>query len=112
MNKQEIVEKTIEDGHLLATKIREANSIEEIKKLKEEIEQFSDFANNNFGETDDFAEDDEPYSDLSFYLTMAIETKERHLDYSHENAINYGNEGVDTFEEYLDSKNWTIKGAE
>lgn len=106
MNSQDIIEKIIEKGHLIASKIRGASSTSDVDVLSKEIEQYYDYVDNNVGKIDEFAENEERYSKLSFYLKIAVETKERHLRYPHKDTKNYGNEDVDVFEEYLDSKEW------
>ena len=110
-DRSEIIEKVINDGHLIANKIRNASSISDINDLSDEIEKYYSFVNENVGEVDELSENEELYSQLSFYLSMAIETKERHLAYPHEEIKDYGNEDVDTFEEYLDSKEWLKNSA-
>ena len=104
--KKEEIERAILEGHIIAKKIREASSISDTDNLSEEVDNYCDFVDNNFGQIDDFSENDELFCDLSFYLRMALETKERHLSENISSVPDYGNEGVDTFERFLDSKQW------
>lgn len=102
---EKLVEKVIKDGHAVADKIRNAKTLSEIDALSDEIEQYSDFVNENFGILDDFDETGEKYCELTFYIHMAAETKNDHLHYYTGNT-NMGNEGVDDFDSYLESKEW------
>ncbi len=110
---EKLVEKAIKNGHAIADKIRNAKTIDEVEKLSSEIEEYSDFVNENFGIPDDFGEYSEKYCELDFYIHMAAETKNDHLYYYAGNP-NMGNEGVDDFESYLESKEWlqAAKNAE
>jgi len=103
---EELVKKALREGHEIADEISKAKSDLDLDKLSDKIEEFYDFVNENFGSVDEFDENSEKYSDLSFYLSMAIETKSRHLAYPHDEIEDYGNEGVHDFEYYLDSKEW------
>ncbi|MDO5451869.1 MAG: hypothetical protein Q4F56_02160, partial [Candidatus Saccharibacteria bacterium] len=108
---EERIKKAIAEGHLIAEKIKNANNFRELDSLSDEIDRYCDFVNNNFSQVDDFSESGETYCELSFYLKIATETKERHLNYPHDSTENYGNEDVDVFENYLDSKKWLENGA-
>lgn len=110
---EKLVEKVIKEGHAIADKIRNAKTLDEVEKLSSEIEEYSDFVNENFGVLDDFGEDGEKYCELAFYIHMAAKEKTRQLEY-YPNETEAGNEDVSDFEYYLDSKAWTrsIKNAE
>lgn len=103
----DLVKKAISEGYEIAEKIRSAKSIAEVEALKEEIKQYSNFVNEEFFEIDEYEDYNEKYCELSFYLTMAIEEKTRHLDYGYID----GNEGVDDFIDYLNSKEWVKNSA-
>ena len=114
MNSNEkIVEKAIKDGRLVADKIRNAKTLDEVKELSSEIEEYSNFVNKNFGVPDDFGEDGEKYCELTFYIHMAAEIKNDYL-YRYAGNPSMGNEGVDDFDSYLESREWlqAAKNAE
>ncbi len=106
---EEPIERAIKEGHEIAHKIQSAKTISEIDRLSDEVEKYCDFVNENFGIVDEFAEDkNEKYSDLAFYLYMAIEEKGLHLDYYNLHP-NETNNGVSDFLNYLESKTWLQK---
>ena len=101
-----VIDKIISDGQLLADKITKAKTINELEALSTELDEYSEKANDNFGIIDEFSEQlDEKYCDLTFYLYMAREEKEDHLEYyaSHPDVIS---DGVLDFLHYLHSKEW------
>ncbi|MDO5475219.1 MAG: hypothetical protein Q4F61_02420 [Candidatus Saccharibacteria bacterium] len=72
---ERLIDKAIKNGHAISYKIRNAKTIDEVKELSSEIEEYSDFVNENFGTLDEFSEDGEKYCELDFYVHMAVETK-------------------------------------
>lgn len=108
MNAAEKVRKAIEEGHLIANKIKNASNISTIDTLSGEIEKYCDFMNKNFGVIDDF---NEKTCALSFMLHMAAEEKARQLEY-YPDKTEAGNEDVSDFENMLDSKIWIKNSAE
>jgi len=103
----DLVKKAISDGHKIAEKIRSAKSNAEVDALNEEIEQYTNFVNEEFFEDDDYEEYNEKFCELTFYLTMALEEKTRLLDYGYID----GNGGVDIFINYLESREWVKNSA-
>ena len=101
----EKINNAIKNGHAIAVKMRKANTYSDISALSKDIKKYCDYVNNTFGKLDELSETNERYSKLSLYLALAFETKERHMRYPHD-TDDYGNEDVDVFEEYLDSKEW------
>lgn len=97
-----LIEKAIKDGHLIAEKIKNANSVVEIDDLTDEIEEYCDFIDENFGVVNDF---DEKKCELSTTLFMATEEKARQLEYYPEKKA-LGNDDIIDFENMLDSKYW------
>ncbi|MBQ1298806.1 hypothetical protein IIY24_03170 [Candidatus Saccharibacteria bacterium] len=110
-NSDNLVDRAVNEGHNIADKIKRATSVSDLGRLNNEIQGYMDFVDENFGSKDEFSENGEKYSELSFYLTMAIEEKERHLEYNYENPGEIGNDGVDSFLNFLDSKQWIKKGG-
>ena len=106
---EKLIEKALKEGRELADKIQSAKTILEIDALSDEIEKYGDFADKSFGIIDEFTKnEDDKYSDLTFYLYMAIEEKKLHLDYYnlHPNEIC---SGILDFINYLESKTWVKK---
>ena len=106
MNKEEKIKKVIRDSHNIADKILKANTMMALQSLIPEIETYSDFVNQEFGDLDEFSEDPlEKYSELTFYCHMALEDKTDHLEYyaGHPEEVS---QGVSDFLNYLDSRKW------
>lgn len=101
------IETALKTGHKLAEKIKSAKTVQELKSLNPELEQYCDFLNKNFGEIDEFDANDEKYCQLSFYIFMAVESKISHLSYGNDD-----NSGVDDFLTYLNSKEWAKNSAD
>jgi len=104
MTEEEKIEKIIKDGHLIANKIKAAQSVSEINDLDGEIKKFSSFVDENFGTSVDY--EDEKSSDLTAMIYMAAEEKARQLEY-YPSENHAGNEDVLDFESMLDSRKWT-----
>ena len=103
MDNPEKIEKTIAEGHLVASKIKSANSVSDIDNLSDEIKKYCDFVNESFGTLNDL--NDEKECDLSAMLYMAAEEKARQLEY-YPGKDEAGNEDIIDFENMLDSKIW------
>lgn len=97
MTKDELIEKIINDGIAIANKIKAAKTVEEVKVLKEDIDKYADFFDDNFDSGDD---------DFTMMIYMAAEEKIRQLEYYPEQNKN-GNESADAFLDALQSKYWT-----
>ena len=97
-----LVEKAMKDGYSIAEKIKNANSVAEIDNLTDEIEEYCDFVDENFGVFNDF---DEKKCDLSAMLFMAAEEKARQLEYYPDKKV-LGNDDAVDFENMLDSRYW------
>lgn len=111
-NNEELVERALKEGHEIADELSKVRSESDLDKLSDRIEKFYEFVDENFGVVDEFDENSEKYSELSFYLLMAIEAKERSFPYYHPEIEDYGNSGVRDFEYYLDSREWLIENAD
>ena len=106
MNREEKIKKAIRDSRNIADKIFKANTMMALQSLIPEIETYSDFVNQEFGDLDEFSEDPlEKYSELTFYYYMALEEKTDHLKYYAEHPEEIS-QGVSDFLNYLDSRKW------
>lgn len=110
-NREDLVEKVINEGHNIAEKIKDATSVEKLNELEDEIQEYINFVDQNFGSEDEFSDVEEKASELSFYLIMAVEEKARHLECHYENPEEIGNDGVDNFLDFLDAKKWLEKDS-
>lgn len=107
-----LIQKAIDDGHEIANKITCAKTIAGIKALSPEIERYADFVNEKFGVIDERFAGKKRYCELTFYLHVAIEEKEDHLEYYNLHP-DKTSAGVMDFLNYLESREWTnIKNAE
>lgn len=106
MNREEKIKKVIRDSHNIADKILKANTMMALQSLIPEIETYSNFVNQEFGDLDEFSEDPlEKYSELTFYCHMALEEKTDRLEYYAEHPEEIS-QGVSDFLNYLDSRKW------
>lgn len=106
MNREEKIKKAIRDSRNITDKIFKANTMMALQSLIPEIETYSDFVNQEFGDLDEFSEDPlEKYSELTFYCYMALEEKTDHLKYYAEHPEEIS-QGVSDFLNYLDSRKW------
>lgn len=103
---QKLVEKALEEGRKIANELQSTKTISEIDQLSDKVEKYCNFVDENFGNIDDFAENkNEKYSDLTFYLHMAIEEKKDHIKYYVLHPDETSN-GILDFLDYLESKTW------
>ena len=106
MNREEKIKKVIRDSRNIADKILKANTYVALQSLIPEIETYSDFVNQEFGDLDEFSENPlEKHSELAFYCHMALEEKTDHLKYYAEHPKETS-QGVSDFLNYIDSKQW------
>lgn len=105
MNREEKIIKAIHDGRDIADKILKVNTMMALQSLIPEIETYSDFVNQEFGDLDELEGPLEKYSELTFYCYMALEEKTDHLKYYAEHPEEIS-QGVSDFLNYLDSRKW------
>lgn len=98
--KKDSIRYIVEEGRRLAEAIRNSKKPDDIKALRDQIEKYSDFVCEEIGEPDEL--DGEKYSELSFLIYEAAETKARHLYYEYEYPENVGNEDLEEFIKMLD----------
>ena len=99
------IELAVKQGESLANKINLAKTTTQLDILYKEVENYTNFINNEFGIIDDFSEKNEKYCELSFYAYMAVNEKSDNLEYyiihPEETAS-----GVEDFLDYLKSMKW------
>ena len=98
-------ELVIKQGENLANKINLAKTTTQLDILYEEVENYTNFINNEFGIIDDFSEKNEKYCELSFYAYMAANEKSDNLEYYNAHPEETAS-GVEDFLDYLKSMKW------
>lgn len=109
MTEEEKIAKILKDGHMIADKIKAAQTISEVDNLTKEIKEFSDFADENFGIVDDF--DNRLDCELSTFLFIALDWKKRTLqpeNYDNEATSQLAERYMTDYIEFLDSREWAI----
>ena len=103
--KSNAVESAIKQGENLANKINLAKTTAQLDILYKEVENYTNFINNEFGIIDDFSEKNEKYCELSFYAYMAVSEKSDNLEYYNAYPEETAS-GVEDFLDYLKSMKW------
>ena len=103
--KSNAVELAIKQGENLANKINLAKTTAQLDILYKEVENYTNFINNEFGIIDDFSEKNEKYCELSFYAYMAVNEKSDNLEYYIIHPEEMAS-GVEDFLDYLKSMKW------
>ena len=101
----DVIESTIKQGKNLANKINLAKTTAQLDTLYKEVENYTNFINNEFGIIDDFSEKNEKYCELSFYAYMAVNEKSDNLEYYNAHPEEMAS-GVEDFLDYLESMKW------
>ena len=99
------IELAIKQGKSLANKINLAKTTPQLDTLYKEVEEYTNFINNEFGIIDDFSEKNEKYCELSFYAYMAVNEKSDNLEYYNTYPKETAS-GVEDFLDYLKSMKW------
>ena len=103
--KSNAVDLAIKQGKNLANKINLAKTTIQLDILYKEVENYTNFINNEFGIIDDFSEKNEKYCELSFYAYMAVNEKSDNLEYYNAHP-ELTSDGVLDFLDYLESMKW------
>src|SRR5574344_1066235 len=74
-----LIEKVLNDGHKIAEEIRKAKTLDDLEDLDSQIDFYTSYVDNNFGEHDDEQYPDEKNSELTYILSDAMEDKEVYL---------------------------------
>jgi hypothetical protein len=99
------IELAVKQGESLANKINLAKTTTQLDTLYKEVENYTNFINNEFGIIDDFSEKNEKYCELSFYAHMAVNEKSDNLEYYIVHPEEMAS-GVEDFLDYLKSMKW------
>ncbi len=99
------IELAVKQGESLANKINLAKTTTQLDTLYKEVENYTNFINNEFGIIDDFSEKNEKYCELSFYAYMAVNEKSDNLEYYIVHPEEMAS-GVEDFLDYLKSMKW------
>ena len=99
------IELAVKQGESLANKINLAKTTTQLDTLYKEVENYTNFINNEFGIIDDFSEKNEKYCELSFYAYMAVNEKSDNLEYYNVHPEEMAS-GVEDFLDYLKSMKW------
>ena len=99
------IELVVKQGESLANKINLAKTTTQLDTLYKEVENYTNFINNEFGIIDDFSEKNEKYCELSFYAHMAVNEKSDNLEYYIVHPEEMAS-GVEDFLDYLKSMKW------
>lgn len=99
------IELVVKQGESLANKINLAKTTTQLDTLYKEVENYTNFINNEFGIIDDFSEKNEKYCELSFYAYMAVNEKSDNLEYYIVHPEEMAS-GVEDFLDYLKSMKW------
>ena len=103
--KSNAVELAIKQGKNLANKINLAKTTIQLDILYKEVENYTNFINNEFGIIDDFSEKNKKYCELSFYAHMAVNERSDNLEYYNAHP-ELTSDGVLDFLDYLESMKW------
>ena len=99
------IELAVKQGESVANKINLAKTTTQLDTLYKEVENYTNFINNEFGIIDDFSEKNEKYCELSFYAYMTVNEKSDNLEYYNAHPEEMAS-GVEDFLDYLESMKW------
>ena len=101
----DVIESAIKRGENLANKINLAKTTAQLDIQYKEVENQTNFIDNEFCIIDDFSEKNEKYCELSFYAYMAVNEKSDNLEYYNVHPEEMAS-GVEDFLDYLKSMKW------
>ena len=107
LERAKLINKVIEGGHIIIDKMRPTSSLSELEELVPNIDRYSDFVNENFGEPSDFS--DGKWCSLMTSLYVALDWKRKSL---YPENLNYdptqvlAKDFMDGFIDELDGESW------
>ena len=107
LERAKLINKVIEGGHIIIDKMRTTSSLSELEELVPNIDRYSDFVNENFGEPSDFS--DGKWCSLMTSLYVALDWKRKSL---YPENLNYdptqvlAKDFMDGFIDELDGESW------
>ena len=107
LERAKLINKVIEDGHMIIDKMRLISSLSELEELALDIDSYADFVNENFGEPLDFS--DEKDCSLTTSLYVALDWKRKslypeNLDFEPTQVL--AKDFMDGFIKELDGESW------
>ena len=107
LERAKLINKVIEDGHAIIDKMRLISSLSELEELIPEIDKYTDFVNENFGEPSDVS--DGKWCSLTTSLYVALDWKRNslyteNLDFKPTQVL--AKDFMDGFIEELDGESW------
>ena len=107
LERVKLINKVIEDGHEIIDKMRHISNLSELEELVPDIDRYTDFVNENFGEPSDFS--DEKWCSLMTSLYVALDWKRKSLypkNLNYKPTQNLAKEFMDGFIDELDGESW------
>ena len=107
LERAKLINKVIEDGHEIIDRMRPISSLSELEELVPDIDRYTDFVNENFGEPSDV--DDEKECSLTMSLYVALDWKRKslypeNLDFEPTQVL--AKDFMDSFIKELDGESW------
>lgn len=107
LERAKLINKVIEDGHMIIDKMRLISSLSELEELALDIDSYADFVDENFGEPSDL--DDEKECSLTTSLYVALDWKRKslyqeNLDFEPTQVL--AKDFMDGFIKELDGESW------
>lgn len=108
LERAKLINKVIEDGHEIINRMRLISKFSELEELLPDIDRYTDFVNENFGEPSDFS--DEKWCSLMTSLYVALDWKRKslypeNLDFEPTQVL--AKDFMDGFIKELDGESWT-----
>lgn len=107
LERAKLINKVIEDGHAIIDKMRPISSLSELEELVPEIDKYTDFVNENFGEPLDFSDEKDCSLTTSLYVSLDWKRKSlypENLDFEPTQVL--AKDFMDGFIDELDGESW------
>ena len=107
LERAKLINKVIEDGHAIIDKMLLISSLSKLKELEPDIDKYTDFVNENFGEPSDFS--DGKWCSLMTSLYVALDWKRKSLypeNLNYEPTQILAKDFMDGFIKELDGESW------
>lgn len=107
LERAKLINKVIEDGHAIINKMLLISSLSKLKELEPDIDKYTDFVNENFGEPSDFS--DGKWCSLMTSLYVALDWKRKSLypeNLNFEPTQVLAKDFMDGFIKELDGESW------
>ena len=107
LERAKLINKVIEDGHEIIDRMRPISKISELEELVPDIDRYTDFVNENFGELSDVS--DGKWCSLMTSLYVALDWKRNSLypeNLDYRPTQNLAKQFMDGFIDELDGESW------